>query len=127
MTYGDAASYVVSCWPLDHFWVVNMTSKQPVWAPSDIESTNIVKFLKQVNKKHNLKLKTYDDLWEWSVHPDSLAKFWGEVCVFLRVLPAAVETGNVLLARDSSGASKVVFLPQEYGRYAFILPGLTTM
>ncbi|KAJ5661517.1 acetoacetyl-synthase [Penicillium maclennaniae] len=64
-----------------------MTSKQPVWVPSDIDSTNIVKFLKHVNKKHSLDLKTYDDLWRWSVHSDSLAEFWSEVCAFLRILP----------------------------------------
>ncbi|KAJ6002542.1 acetoacetyl-synthase [Penicillium sp. IBT 35674x] len=88
-----------------------MISKQPVWAPSDIESTNIVKFMKHVNKKHNLKLKTYDDLWEWSVHSDSLAKFWGEVCVFLQILPASVKAEDVLLARDSSGASELPLYP----------------
>jgi hypothetical protein len=101
-----------------------MTPKQPVWVPSDIDSTNIVKFLKHVNKKHSLKLKTYDDLWRWSVHPDSLAEFWGEVCAFLRILPDSMREGDLSLARDSSGSSEVVFLTQAYDGVAFIIPGI---
>lgn len=54
-----------------------------LWRPSSPESTRIFQFLSQVAEKYGLSLKTYDDLWQWSVSEP--AHFWGEVSRFTNV------------------------------------------
>jgi hypothetical protein len=50
---------------------------QKLWEHPDPESTHMWKFMQDVNKKHQLQLKTYDDLYKWSI--EHIADFWGEV------------------------------------------------
>jgi acetoacetyl-CoA synthetase len=40
-------------------------------------------FMRLVNQKHNLQLKQYDDLHDWSIN--NLAAFWSEVWDFTRI------------------------------------------
>lgn len=49
----------------------------PLYSPKDIESSRTYRFLKRVNAKYGLSLKTYFDLWKWST--DHIDDFWGEV------------------------------------------------
>ncbi|KAJ9288397.1 hypothetical protein DTO021C3_3916 [Paecilomyces variotii] len=48
-----------------------------LWRPSSPEKTKIYKFKELVSKKHNITLKEYNDLWQWSVTEP--AKFWEEI------------------------------------------------
>jgi acetoacetyl-CoA synthetase len=56
-----------------------------LWQPSPerIKSTNMYRFLQQVNQRHGLNLSNYDDLYRWSIEqsPDFWAALWeyGEV------------------------------------------------
>lgn len=48
-----------------------------LWRPSAPEKTQMFKFKTYISQKYNLELKSYDELWQWSVsHP---AEFWEEV------------------------------------------------
>lgn len=48
-----------------------------LWRPSSPEKTKIYEFKELVSKKHNIPLKDYNDLWQWSVTEP--AKFWEEI------------------------------------------------
>jgi acetoacetyl-CoA synthetase len=56
-----------------------------LWQPSPerIKSTNMYRFMQQVNQRHGLNLSNYDDLYRWSIEqsPDFWAALWeyGEV------------------------------------------------
>lgn len=58
-------------------------SKQVLWTHPDPDSTRMAEFMWAVNRKHRLKLKTYDQLYRWSI--DNIAEFWGEVWDFTGV------------------------------------------
>ena len=51
-----------------------------LWKHANPQLTKMHEFLGVVNKKYNLKLVTYDDLYQWSV--ENTAKFWEEVWDF---------------------------------------------
>ncbi|KAJ0416309.1 acetoacetyl-CoA synthetase [Aspergillus carlsbadensis] len=59
--------------------------KTPVWLPGAICETNISKFMDLVNAKTGLGLKTYDDLYRWSVNPETAATFWDYAHAFLEI------------------------------------------
>jgi acetoacetyl-CoA synthetase len=48
-----------------------------LWRPSAPEKTEMFKFKAHIGQKYNLKLKNYDDLWQWSISQP--AEFWEEV------------------------------------------------
>lgn len=48
-----------------------------LWRPSAPERTEMFKFKTHIGQKYNLKLKNYDDLWQWSISQP--ADFWEEV------------------------------------------------
>jgi hypothetical protein len=50
---------------------------QKLWEHSNPESTPMYKFMQDLNKKYQLDLRGYDDLYKWSI--DNIAKFWGEI------------------------------------------------
>jgi len=54
-----------------------MSDPKMLWQPSAAvtENTNMVRFMKEVNQRHNLSLSNYQELWQWSV--DHIADFWG--------------------------------------------------
>lgn len=68
-----------------------LQNKAPLWKPAHPESTNIAEFIKYVNQKYELQLRTYDDLWNWSVHPQTIASFWRAAYIFLGVGPRSSE------------------------------------
>lgn len=53
------------------------TPKPALWNHPEPESTRMAGFMQRVNQKYNLKLKTYDNLYKWSI--DHLGEFWEEV------------------------------------------------
>jgi acetoacetyl-CoA synthetase len=61
--------------------------KTPLWRPENTEETNIRKFMQHVNKKHDLHLETYDDLWGWSVSTATVRDFWKDAYIFLGISP----------------------------------------
>ena len=56
--------------------------RTPLWMPSEerIRDANITRFMDVVNARHNLKLASYSDLYDWSVN--NIPNFWLEVWNF---------------------------------------------
>jgi hypothetical protein len=54
--------------------------KRKLWTHPDPGSTRMAAFMRGVNQKYGLKLRSYDDLYRWSI--DDIASFWGEVWDF---------------------------------------------
>jgi acetoacetyl-CoA synthetase len=54
--------------------------RQPLWTPSQerIREANLIRFIEAVNAEHGLRIKTYAQLYEWSVEriPDFWAAMW---------------------------------------------------
>ncbi|KAF2762664.1 acetoacetate-CoA ligase [Pseudovirgaria hyperparasitica] len=48
-----------------------------LWQHADPKSTNMWRFLLELNRKYKMELKDYKELYDWSV--DNIAEFWGEV------------------------------------------------
>jgi len=54
-----------------------MKNPKMLWQPSEafIENSNMMRFMKAANQRHNQSLSDYHQLWQWSV--DNVADFWG--------------------------------------------------
>ncbi len=63
-----------------------MNTPKTLWRPNEaaVENSNMVRFMKEVNKRHNLSLSSYQDLWQWSV--DNIPEFWGLFWEFAHVI-----------------------------------------
>ncbi|KAL3423393.1 acetoacetyl-synthase [Phlyctema vagabunda] len=59
------------------------TAPVELWRHADPESTRMWEFKEVVNKKYNLNLNTYDQLYSWSV--ENIAAFWAETWHFTGV------------------------------------------
>jgi len=59
--------------------------RTPIWVPLDerVEQANITRFISLVNKRHGLKIRSYSDLYKWSV--ECIADFWAAVWDFADV------------------------------------------
>ena len=53
-----------------------MTSP-PIWSPQNASSSQMARFTRHIEKKHGVKLPTYDALHQWSV--DHSAEFWESI------------------------------------------------
>lgn len=64
---------------------------KPLWAPSaeHIRSTNVWNFIQTVNQKFNLKIASFDGLWEWSIQ--SPADFWEMVASFTGFISTPIQ------------------------------------
>lgn len=51
-----------------------------LWRHANPESTRMWEFKERINSKYHLKLRTYDELYQWSI--DSLSDFWEETWHF---------------------------------------------
>jgi acetoacetyl-CoA synthetase len=60
--------------------------KKILWSPSDkyIEQTNMISFIKFVNKKYNLQIDSYYQLYDWSI--ERLANFWASMWEFAGII-----------------------------------------
>lgn len=56
--------------------------RKPLWAPSEerIQQANITRFMDTVNARQNLNLKSYAELYQWSV--ENIPDFWAAVWDF---------------------------------------------
>ncbi|UCE09004.1 MAG: acetoacetate--CoA ligase [Candidatus Thorarchaeota archaeon] len=56
--------------------------KEALWNPTKqtIENANITKFIDSVNKKHNLGISNYNELYRWSI--DNIEDFWAAMWEF---------------------------------------------
>lgn len=59
---------------------------KPLWTPSkqQIESTNLYRFMQEINRANGLDLQSYQDLWAWSVQEKEV--FWDKVWDFCGVI-----------------------------------------
>ncbi|TQS34484.1 hypothetical protein Golomagni_05127 [Golovinomyces magnicellulatus] len=71
--------------------------KKALWRPRDVASTNTVKFMNSVNKKHNLNLQSYQDLYEWSVANATLQDYWGDAFDWLELAPPGQKRNCTML------------------------------
>src|SRR5713226_3942243 len=62
------------------------SSKQPLWVPSEARrrAANLTRFIDLVNRKHGLQVRSYRELWEWSVA--EIPAFWAAVWDFAGVV-----------------------------------------
>ncbi len=65
---------------------------QPLWtpAPERVAQTNMMRFIAYVNQAHNLALKDYDSLYEWSI--SDIPAFWEAVWTFAELIHSAPYT-----------------------------------
>ncbi len=61
-------------------------SKQPLWVPSEARrrAANLTRFIDLVNRRHGLRVRSYRELWEWSVA--EIPEFWTAVWDFAGVV-----------------------------------------
>jgi acetoacetyl-CoA synthetase len=59
--------------------------KSPLWIPSEErkQQANIIRFLDEVNARHQLNLKSYPELYQWSV--ENIPAFWAMVWNFAEI------------------------------------------
>jgi len=59
--------------------------RKPLWVPSKerVERANVTRFIKFVNEKHGLKIRSYNELYKWSV--DCIPDFWSAIWDFAQV------------------------------------------
>ena len=59
--------------------------RKPLWMPSEecIKKANITQFIEFVNKKHNLKIDSYNQLHKWSI--ENISDFWAAVWKFVEI------------------------------------------
>ncbi|KAF5674590.1 acetoacetate ligase [Fusarium denticulatum] len=65
-----------------------------LWKPQNLSETNTVKFINHVNDTYGLALKTYNDLYKWSVGDGTIDHFWAQAFRWLQISPS--ETGYLL-------------------------------
>jgi len=59
--------------------------RKPLWTPSQnrIKQANITQFIHFINKKHNLKIESYTQLYNWSIK--NIPDFWAAVWDFCEI------------------------------------------
>jgi acetoacetyl-CoA synthetase len=59
--------------------------RTPLWTPSEErkQDANITRFINEVNSRHNLKLDSYAELYQWSV--EHIPDFWAEMWDFAEI------------------------------------------
>jgi len=59
--------------------------KTPLWVPSEerVKQANITKFIEFINKKYDLKIKSYNELYRWSI--ENISDFWAAVWDFVGI------------------------------------------
>ncbi len=66
--------------------------RKPLWLPSEenIKKTNISRFINHVNKRHSLKIRSYDELYRWSV--ENIKDFWEVMWEFADIRASRYDT-----------------------------------
>lgn len=78
---------------------------QKLWTHPSPQSTPLHAFLQHINKKYHLQLKSYQDLYTWSV--ENIAAFWGDVWHYVGIKASQPyeEVTNLLIRRHSLPAN----------------------
>lgn len=61
----------------------NGLSPNLLWQHKNPTATRLYEFTKHIEAEHKVKLKTYEELRQWSIN--NLSKFWGHVWEFTHV------------------------------------------
>jgi len=69
--------------------------KQPLWEPDEQRrrQANITAFMAQINQAHGPGVRTYPELWAWSV--EHLPEFWGQVWTYAGLRSSSPPTAVV--------------------------------
>ena len=80
-------------------FIISIFMKKPLWLPSEenIKKTNISRFINLVNKRHSLKIRSYDELYRWSV--ENIKDFWEAMWEFADVRASGYDTIEDNLSR----------------------------
>ena len=80
--------------------------KKLLWSPSEIENSQAWKFMQEVNQKHNLKLKNFHELYEWSCQ--SSEHFWD---LFLDFSSIIVDKGSSNILKNGANLLESEWFP----------------
>ncbi|KAL2674289.1 hypothetical protein Neosp_012740 [[Neocosmospora] mangrovei] len=87
--------------------------KKPVWQHRESDQTNVAKFMTYVNKQLGLSLKTYNDLYSWSVGDATFQDFWRAAYQWLELSPPGSKPVGPMLA-DEHSATTPLFPPPTF-------------
>src|SRR4051812_40479141 len=89
--------------------------QKPLWTPSPerVANANVTRFIEMVNKRHDLKLAGYPQLYQWSI--DHLEDFWSALWDHGGVV-AQARGGRVLADRDKMPGAR--FFPDAKLNFA---------
>jgi acetoacetyl-CoA synthetase len=76
--------------------------RPPVWRPRKLDDTNIEKFRRHVNTRHDLNILTYQELHQWSTDSKTLHDFWVDAYEFLNVGAPGTRSGSALYVEVSA-------------------------
>lgn len=77
--------------------------KKPLWIPSiqRIENSNIIRYIKWINKKYKKSFQTYEDLYSWSIN--NIEDFWESVWNYSKIIHSKKYT-SVLISKQMFGS-----------------------
>ena len=80
-------------------FIISIFMKKPLWLPSEenIKKTNISRFINLVNKRHSLKIRSYNELYRWSV--ENIKDFWEAMWEFADIRASRYDTIEDNLSR----------------------------
>ena len=87
--------------------------KKLLWSPSEIENSQAWKFMQEVNQKHNLKLKNFHELYEWSCQ--SSEHFWD---FFLEFSSINVDKGSSNILKNGANLLESEWFPDAKLNFA---------
>ena len=64
--------------------------KHIYWHPKDIKQTNFHRFCKIINKKHQMDLSSYDDVYKWSI--ENYKQFWSDTLDYVNIIHSEKHT-----------------------------------
>ncbi len=93
-------------------------TKKPLWIPSQkrVSEANITRFIDFVNKKHDSEIKSYQELYDYSV--TDIEKFWEDIFVFADLTVSGIYQ-NVLSERIMPGGKWFEGLKLNYAQNIF--------
>ncbi|KAJ3456121.1 hypothetical protein MRS44_016144 [Fusarium solani] len=87
--------------------------RTPLWQHCESDQTNVAKFITYVNEQLGLSLKTYDDLYSWSVGDATFQDFWRAAYQWLELAPPGSKPVGPMLA-DEHSATTPLFPPPAF-------------
>ena len=87
--------------------------KKLLWSPSEIENSQAWKFMQEVNQKHNLRLKNFHELYEWSCQ--SSEHFWD---LFLDFSSIIVDKGSSNILKNGANLLESEWFPDAKLNFA---------